>query len=156
MELPHKRRIRSSRWLFAFATLAFLALVMTAPTPAQSPRAGSGEVIAIRELKLKPGVDASQFEQFSTRTYNPAWEGAVPGLKAYIAKGDRGVRKDSYALILIFDTEKTRNAIFPKAGSGASERFAPLIQGALNLNQELDKFVESGSISAYTDYVVMR
>ena len=119
MEIPHTRRIRSSRWLLASATLAFVMLVLSAPAPAQPPRAGSGEVIAIRELKLKPGIDAGQFEQFVTRTYNRAWEGAVPGLKAYIAKGDRGVRKDSYALLLIFDTEKTRNAIFPKAGSGA-------------------------------------
>ena len=156
MELPHKRRIRSSRWLFAFATLAFLALLMTAPTPAQSPRAGSGEVIAIRELKLKAGIDLNQFEQFVTATYNPAWEAAVPGMKGYIAKGDRGVQKGNYVLFLVFDTEKTRNAIFPKVGSGASERFAPLLQKPLGLNQELDKYIEAGALSAYTDYVAMR
>jgi hypothetical protein len=149
-------RIESRSWLLAAATLAFVALVMIVPAPAQPSREQSGEVIAIRELKLKAGIDLNQFEQFVASTYNPAWEGAVPGMKGYIAKGDRGVQKGGYALFLIFDTEKTRNAIFPKAGSGASERFAPMLQKAFALNQELDKFIEPGSLSAYTDFVVMR
>lgn len=153
MAIPLDVRTGSSR---AAATLAFVALVMIVSAPAQSSRAGSAEVVAMRELQLKAGVDPAEFERFVTATYNPAWEGAVPGLRGYIAKGDRGVRNGRYALILIFDTEKTRNAIFPKAGAGASERFAPLLQRPFALNQELDKYVEPGSLSAYTDYVVLR
>lgn len=156
MAMLQRVRIVSWRWLVPAATLSCLVLVITVPAPAQPSREQSGEVIAIRELKLKAGVDLNQFEQFVTGTYNPAWEGAVPGMKGYIAKGDRGVHKGGYAHFLIFDTEKTRNAIFPKVGSGASERFAPMLQKPLGLNQELDKFIEPGSLSAYTDFVVMR
>lgn len=156
MAIPHRVGIGSSNWLLAAATLAFAALVMIVPAPAQSSRAGSGEVIAIRELKLKAGVDVEQFEQFVTGTYNPGWEGAVPGMKGYIAKGDRGVQKGNYALFLVFDTEKTRNAIFPEAGGGVSDRFAPFVERPLALNEELDKYIETGALSAYTDYVVLR
>jgi hypothetical protein len=156
MAIQHQLRMDSSRWWRAVATLAFVALTMSVAAPAQSSRAGTGEVIAMRELQLKAGVDPNQFEQFVSGTYNPALEGAVPGMKGYIAKGDRGVRRGAYALILIFDSEKTRNAIYPKAGAGASERFAPLLQRPLTLTQELEKFIEPGSVSAYTDYVVLR
>ena len=153
MATPQRLRIGSSSWVLITLALALAAIV---PAPAQISRTGVGEVIAVRELRLKPGVDVAQFEQFVTTKYNPAWEAAVPGMKGYIAKGDRGVRKDAYVLILIFDSEKTRNAIYPKAGAGAAERFGPFLQALFALNEQLDAFVEPGSLSAYTDYVVLR
>ena len=137
----------------AFIVLGFGAMFPAIPQPS---RARTGEVFAIREIQLKAGADASQFEQFVRGTYNPAWEGAVPGVKGYIAKADRGAQKDSYALILVFDGEKTRDTIFPKEGGGASPAFASLVQPLLALNKDLDTFVEPGSLSVYTDYVVLR
>ena len=141
-------------------SLVLAASVITAgalvPTFAQAPRAGTGEVIAVRELELKAGVDPAQFERFARATYNPGWEGVVPGLKAYIGKADRGALKGGYALILIFDGEKTRDAIFPKEGGGASPTFAPLLKGPFALNQELETYLEPGALSVYTDYVAMR
>ena len=139
--------------MLAASLIAAGALV---PTFAQAPRAGTGEVIAVRELELKAGVDPAQFERFARATYNPGWEGVVPGLKAYIGKADRGALKGGYALILIFDGEKTRDAIFPKEGGGASPTFAPLLKGPFALNQELEKYLEPGALSVYTDYVAMR
>ena len=139
--------------MLAASLIAAGALV---PTFAQAPRAGTGEVIAVRELELKAGVDPAQFERFARATYNPGWEGVVPGLKAYIGKADRGASKGGYALILIFDGEKTRDAIFPKEGGGASPTFAPLLKGPFALNQELEKYLEPGALSVYTDYVAMR
>jgi hypothetical protein len=141
---------------FAVAGLTIVALGAILPVFAQSSRAGTGEVIAVRELELKAGVDAARFEGFVRSTYNPAWEGAVPGVKGYIAKADRGAQKGSYALFLIFDGEKTRDAIFPKEGGGVSQAFASALQRPLALNQELDKYLEPGTLSVYSDYVVMR
>jgi hypothetical protein len=46
----------------------------------------------------KAGIDPAKFERFVTRTYNRAWEGAVAGMKGYIAKADRGAHKGNYAL----------------------------------------------------------
>ena len=156
MAIPHTLRIGFSTRPLALALVMVVGLGATGPARAQPPRAGSGEVIAVRELQLKPGIDLAEFERFVIGTFNPAWEGAVPGMKGYIAKADRGVQKGSYALLLIFDSEKTRNAIFPKEGGGASERFMPLVQGPLSLNKELDKYIEPGTLSVYTDYVVLR
>ena len=155
MRIQRRRSIGSSSWSVALAGLTVMALGAMLPTFAQ-PRARTGEVIAVRELQLKADVDTAQFEQFVRSSYNPGWEGAVPGVKAYIGKADRGAQKGSYALIIIFDGERTRDAIFPKEGGGASTAFAPMLEQPLALNKALDKFVEPGSLSIYTDYVVMR
>lgn len=140
-------------------TLAFASIIASSallPVLAQPSRAGTGEVIAVRELELKAGVEAPQFERFAKETYNPGWEAAVPGLKAYIGKADRGALKGGYALILIFESEKARDAIFPKEGGGASPTFASKLKGPFALNQELEKYLEPGALSVYTDYVAMR
>jgi len=149
----HISCLRRSLMLIAASVIAAGALV---PMFAQAPRAGTGEVIAVRELELKAGVDTAQFERFARVTYNPGWEGVVPGLRAYLGKADRGALKGGYALILVFDGEKTRDAIFPKEGGGASPLFAPLLKGPFALNQELEKYLEPGALSVYTDYVAMR
>ena len=146
-------RSRRSLVLGIGAVITLGALV---PVLAQSARSGTGEVIAVRELQLKASVEVAQFERFARETYNPGWEGAVPGLKAYIGKADRGALKGSYALILIFDAERTRDALFPKEGGGASATFAPMLKQPFALNQELEKFLEPGSLSVYTDYVALR
>jgi hypothetical protein len=148
--------ISCSRQSVALAAAFVIAAGAVLPVFAQLSRAGTGEVIAVRELQLKAGVDTAQFERFVRDRYNPGWESAVPGLKAYIGKADRGAQKGSYALLLVFDGEKTRDAIFPKEGGGASPAFAPLLKGPFALNQELEKYLEPGSLSVYTDYVAMR
>jgi hypothetical protein len=135
------------------AVLAALALAL--PLAAQSqPR--TAELVAIRELQLKEGVDTADFERFVRTTYNPGWEGAVPQLKAYVAKGDRGEKKGSYALVLVFESAGARDAIFPKEGGGASEKYAPMLQKRFALNKELEKYLEPASLSVYTDYVALR
>jgi hypothetical protein len=146
---------RSTR-LLVLALLTAVGVAMIVPALAQPSRSGTGEVVAIRELEVKPGANLEEFERFVTGTYNPAWEGAVPGTRGYIARGDRGVHKGRYAFVLIFDSEKTRNAIFPQEGAGASERFMPLLERPLGLTKELDKYIEPGTFSVYTDYVALR
>jgi len=137
----------------ALSGMTVLALVSPA---VQGGRSGTGEVVAIREIQLKPGVDIAEFERFAVRTYNPGWEGAVPGMKGYIAKGDRGAQKGSYLLVFIFDSESTRNRIFPKEGGGPSERFTALLEEPFSLGKELERYVEPGTLSVYTDYVALR
>jgi hypothetical protein len=156
MRIQRRRNIGSSICSVALAGLAVTAVGTMLPTFAQPSRARTGEVIAIRELQLKEGADVAQFEQFVRSSYNPAWEGSVPGVKAYIAKADRGAQKGSYALMIVFDGEKTRDTIFPKEGGGASPAFASMLEQPLALNKALDKFIEPGSLSVYTDYIVMR
>lgn len=75
MDSPHLVRTSSSLRLGLWLLLAVGPLA-TLPVLAQTPRAGSGEVIAIREIQLKAGANVADFEQFVMKVYNPAWEGA--------------------------------------------------------------------------------
>lgn len=153
---PNRSPGGSSTRLLALALLSAVALGTVAAALAQAPRKGADEVIAIRELELRPGVDLAAFERFVTETYNPGWAGAVPGVRGHIAKGDRGAHKGQYAFILTFESEKVRDEIFPKEGEGAAQRFAPMLERPLGLNAQLDKFIEPASFSIYTDYVPLR
>jgi len=152
---PHTRRIDSSIGPIALVLLTIAGFTLGGPALAQSSRAAD-EVVAIRELELKPGIDIAEFERFVTSTYNPGWDGALTGVRGYIAKADRGVHKGRYAFVLIFDSVKTRNAIFPKEGGGASEQFQAALEKPLGLIKQLDKYIEPGTFSAYTDYVSLR
>jgi hypothetical protein len=98
----------------------------------------------------------AEFEQFVLETFNPTWEGAAPGLKGYIARGDRGVKKGGYAFVMVFDSEKTRNAMYPTPGGDVSEKFMPTMEKALGLAAPLEKWVDTSTIGVYTDYVEMR
>jgi hypothetical protein len=167
MATAQRARTRSSSVLHAalqtcaakaIVAIPFAVITAAVSVPALSALAQGrpAEVVAIRELQLKEGADRAQFERFVRATYNPGWEGAVPGLKAYIALGDRGEKKGSYALVLIFDSSATRDAIYPKEGGGASDKFAPLLKKPFALNAELEKYLEPASLSVYTDYVPLR
>ena len=123
---------------------------------AQTSRGAAGEVIAIRELQLKPGVDVAEFERFVRETYNPSWQAAVPGMRGYIAKGDRGQQKGAYVLVFVFDSEKTRDTIFPKEGGGASAKFTALLEAPFSLGKTLEAYIEPGTLSVYTDYIALR
>ena len=148
--------ISCSRRSLTLGAASVIALSALLPVFAQPSKAGATEVIAVRELELKAGIDTAEFDRFVRVTYNPGWNAVVPGLKAYIGKADRGALKGGYALILIFDSDKTRDAIFPKEGGGASTEFAPKLKGPFALNQQLEKYLEPGALSVYTDYVAMR
>jgi hypothetical protein len=156
MSITQRVLLSSSIRLLTAALLLLLGLVTAAPAAAQSSRAGTGEVIAVRELTLKRGINPADFERFVMERFNPAWEGAVPGVKAYIAKADRGARRGRYALVYIFDSEKTRNAIAPVEDRGAAEAFRPVLDRLFSgPNQELvTMYLEAEP--AYTDYVVLR
>ena len=123
---------------------------------ARATRAGTGQVIVLRELELKPGASVAEFEQFVLETFNPAWQDAAPGLKGYIARGDRGVKKGGYAFVMVFDSEKTRNAMYPAPGGDVSEEFMPRMEKPLGLAAPLEKWVDTSTIGVYTDYVEMR
>jgi hypothetical protein len=130
--------------------------IVSGVASARATRAGTGQVIVLRELELKPGASVAEFEQFVLETFNPLWQGAAPGLKGYIAKGDRGVKKGGYAFVMVFDSEKTRNAIYPTPGGDVSEKFMPMMEKPLGLAAPLEKWVDTSTIGVYTDYVEMR
>ena len=155
------KSIVSPTRLLSLALLALIGLSTADSALAQSPRAGTGEVLSIRELRLKPGVDPAEFERFVKETYNPRFEQLhFPGWRGYILKADRGTRKGSYIHVYAVESERTRNAFFPTEEGVLSEKSAPLaaelLEEVRRLNQELERYVEPGWHDVYTDYVVLR
>ena len=155
MSIPHAVFARFTKRLIAITLPVMVGLLAVDSVSAQSSRTGTGEVIAIRECKLKAGVDSVKFERFIIEKCNPAMEGAFPGMKSFITKVDRGQKKGSYAHFFIIDSEKTRHAIVPQEGEMAPW-FAPFWEKSAPIRKELDEYLEEGWMAIFTDYVVLR
>ena len=156
MFISHEVFLNSTKRLVAIVLLLIVGLFAVNSASAQSSRAGTGEVIAIRECKLKAGVDSVKFERFIIEKYNPAMEGAFPGVKSFVTKVDRGQKKGSYAHFFIFDAQKTLHAISPEDGGAMADWFVPFWEKSASIRKELDAYLEEGWIAKYSDYVVLR
>lgn len=121
---------------------------------------GPGNVLAVRELKLKPGVDPEEFERFAIEEFTPVFQQQVPGVSAYILKGERGDKKGRYSFALIFDSVNTRDYYYPFEHGGeasvpknAEQLWLPARKAIF---EDLAKYVEYiGEEGGYTDYVVL-
>ena len=119
-----------------------------------------GNIVAVREVTLKEGIDPTEFEAFAVEKFTPVFEQQVPGVKAFIMKGNRGDKKNSYAYVLIFDSENTRDFYYPFEHGG--EESVPSTSEPLWLPardaiySELVKYVDGiGETKGYTDYLVL-
>ena len=119
-----------------------------------------GNVVAVRDVTLKDGISATEFERFAAEEFTPVFEQQVPGVKAFIMKGDRGDRKGSYSYVLIFDSRNTRDFYYPFEHGG--EESVPATSEKLWLPareaiyEQLVKYVDGiGETEGYTDYVVL-
>ena len=117
---------------------------------------GKGEVVAVRFLKLKGNIDVSEFEKFAVEEFNSKFDGAVPGLKQYISKSDRGIAVDSYAMLMIFDSQIVRDTMLPNRSP--SEWFGKIMedQQLWPIWNKLGSYVVDGSLGNYNDFVVLR
>lgn len=111
------------------------------------------KILSVQHLALRPGVQPEAFEQFLDRAM-PAltpW----PGMKSYVAKGDRGDRAGHYTLIFEFDDVATRNRYFPQAdvlGPEAQQHLAAWLPFVTEWQQYA---TWAGSPTVFTDYVVL-
>ncbi len=119
-----------------------------------------GNIVAVRDVTLKDGVSATDFERFAVEEFTPVFEHQVPGVKAFIMKGDRGDKKGSYSYVLIFDSPNTRDFYYPFEHGG--EESVPATSETLWLPareaiyQKLVKYVDGiGETQGYTDYIVL-
>ncbi|MEO7963198.1 MAG: hypothetical protein ABIT38_04725 [Gemmatimonadaceae bacterium] len=110
-------------------------------------------MMALRQTKLKSGVNAADFEQYFADSIAGLMGRHVPGVRAYLLKGERGARIDQYVIVYEFDSVQRRNGYFPKpdSQSGRWTRLARTlpVRGV----EDLTKYVEDAE---YTDYVVGR
>lgn len=153
----------SSVSLFTERTEEYPAVSSSNPsdiTRALALAVSPGNVVAIRELTLKPGVDPEKFERFAVEEFTPLFEEQVPGVRGFILKGERGDKKGDYSFALIFDSVNTRDYYYPFEHGG--EASVPKNAEALWLPareaiyEKLAQYVEFiGQEGGYTDYVVL-
>ncbi len=104
-------------------------------------------VVAIHELELMPGVDSKAFEAFVSEKIIPVYN-KMKGQKVMLAKGDRGLRSEKYALILTFDSIEDRDRIYPASGE---------LVGDFGEEAMWEKFMPmaKGMGDTHTDYVIV-
>ena len=148
-----------ARFIKRFTFIALMlstGLLAVNSASAQSSRAGTGEVLAVRECKFKPGVDLAKFEKFIIEKFNPTMEGAYPGVKAFVTKVERGEKKGGYAFILIFDSRNTLNAITTGPDQPMGAWFVPFWEKTAAVRNELDEYMAEGWFAKFDDYTVLR
>lgn len=156
---------------FSTAILFFLVIILLSwhnknnnhqkkPAGYFAPADDNRPVIAIRKMKLKPGASAEEFNKLAQKIAHKDF-GALPGVKEYIAKGERGDEVGTYIYVIEFDSKKTRDFYYPKPGSDGSDASADakrLMQSLdTSANQQFGKLVEMVPGGAgYTDYLVIQ
>ena len=128
--------------------------------PTEAMFTDPGNIVAVRDITLKEGVSIEDFEKFAVEEFSPVFEQQVPGVKAFIMKGNRGDKKGSYSYVLIFDSTNTRDFYYPFEHGG--EKSVPATSEKLWLParkaiyEELVKYVDGiGETEGYTDYIVL-
>ena len=146
--------------LWQFAPGLMIVLIMSLASISKDQlNSGHSQVIAYRDLILNDGIDIEAFEKFIREEFTPTFEEFVPGVSALIVKGERGQKKDQYALLLIFDSMITHNFYFPTPEHGETnvpeESLKLWRPGQIMLIERMDEFIEplEGSIS--TDFVIV-
>ncbi len=111
------------------------------------------KVISVQHLVLRPGVQPAAFEEFLVRAVSGVapW----PGMKSYVAKGDRGDLVGQYALIFEFDDVATRNRYFPQPDVLGPEAQQHLEKWLPFVSEWQQYATWAGSPSVFTDYMVL-
>ena len=110
------------------------------------------EVVSMREITLKTGVDPVNFHNLSDLGSEQIEE-LSRGMHAWLWKGNRGKRDGQYLHTYGFDLKATRDYYFPKEGEGSPKMNALGAKIQMPGNVSMGDFVEGTDV--YTDYVVL-
>jgi hypothetical protein len=125
--------------IFLIPSLVFIMMSVYAQedeSKVEKQEASILEIYSVHELEIKPGVDIKEFENFVLNNIAPIYN-KMKGQKLFLVKGDRGVRKDKYAIILTFESVEDRDRIYPPSGEFVGdfgddsvwEKFRSMTQG---------------------------
>ena len=112
----------------------------------EKPKASTPEVYAIHEIDIHPDVDKDEFETFIMKELAPIYN-KMSGQNFYLAKGDRGIRTNKYAIILTFESVEDRDRIYPPSGV-LTEDF-----GADSIWEKFDAMTTVPIGTLFTDYI---
>ena len=156
------RQLATTMGLFAIALVPALTgpNASNATTSEVGPAVSqvyAGGVIALRDIKIKEGVDMDEFERYVAGQLVPAYQAFVPGMQVFVMKADRGLEKGKYVLAYTFDTAATRDYYFPEEGGPASDAYFTVHEPASDVFEGFLEFVDLGDQAVqYTDFVAIR
>jgi hypothetical protein len=109
-------------------------------------------VIGVENHKLKPNVNAEEFEIFISEKLAPMFN-KIEGQTFHLMKGDKGAHIGEYAFVYLYESVEARNSIYPPDG-GISEELMEIFESpeALLIWEELGTFLEKTEKNS-TDYV---
>lgn len=84
--------------------------------PSVTTAMGTGEMLGIHEIVLKPGVEPAELERFAAEEFAPVVRDVFPGIRVRIYKGERGRAPGSYLLIYEISSLRARDYHFPRPG----------------------------------------
>ena len=101
-------------------TFIWVILMTTSTSDLMGQTLNSKQVIAIHKIELRDTIDSEEFEKFVLTKLAPIYN-EIKGQQFTLVKGDRGNRKNKYAVILHFDSIEDRNRIYPEKGESSVE-----------------------------------
>jgi hypothetical protein len=134
-----------------FMVFAFLTVGELNAEEKMGEVAGLG-VVAVHEMKIKPGVNEKDFESFIVNEWLPPYT-KLKGVDVFLAKGDRGIRAGKYSLIFTFASIEDRNRIYPPSGETSEEISKIQMQEGMDSLWKKYKSMSEGLGETFTDYV---
>ena len=108
----------------------------------------SKQIIGIHSIELRDNIDTKEFEKFVLTKFAPLYN-EIEGQQFTLVKGDRGNRKNKYAVILQFDSIEDRDRIYPEKGKSTVKWGGTKEIWQKFTDMAIDPYAESGG----TDYV---
>jgi hypothetical protein len=108
-------------------------------------------ILANWNFTLKPEVKTDRFEKFMVEEYIPAFEKNFTGVQMILAKGNRGVKKDSYCVLLLFKSIEERNQWWPSDGISSDKAKA----AAAQMKVQDDRLNMMINWESFTDWIVL-
>ena len=116
---------------------------------------GTGRVLGIHDVVLKPDVAPAEFERFVAEEWAPAFGDVYPGVHLQVLKGERGNAPGTYVLVFEIDSIKARDHYFPAPG-GQSDVAQALDKACGERCDRVERrFNELARVTGYTDYYAL-
>lgn len=123
--------------------------------PSVTTAMGTGEVLGIHEVVLKPGVTPAELEQFAAQELDPLKD-LFPGIRVRLYKGERGRAPGSYLLIYEVSSLRVRDYYFPGHGEGISPAAQALNRACGTTCEKAgSRLAELITDVGYTDYYAL-
>ena len=108
-------------------------------------------VIANWNFTLKSEVITERFEKFMTDEYIPAFEEHFTGVRITLLKGERGVKKDGYCVLLHFKSIEERDEWWPSEGISSEK----VKEAVAKLKVQEDRLNSMIDWDSFTDWIVL-